>query len=129
MRLVDQKSQEIIWAQACDVSEAVLSTTGSTLAIQLANEMATRLELARNGSVGMFPKSDAYADYLQASALMGSTQLQEVRRARKKLESAMFADPDHPAIAAKHARTFYMEWILRSGNDPQMLDHARRCAL
>ncbi len=129
LRLVDQKSQEIIWASACDISEAVLSTTGSTLAIQLANEMATSLELARTRSVGMFPKSDAYADYLQASALMGSTQLQEIRRARKKLESAMSADPDHAAIAAKHARTFYVEWLLRSGNDPQMLDHARRCAI
>ncbi len=129
LRLVDQKSHEIIWANACDVSEAALSATGSTLAIQLASEMATNLELARTSTVIMFPKSGAYADYLHANALMGSTQLQEIRRARKKLVSAMTADPDHPAIAAKHAHSFYMEWLLRSGNDPQMLDHARRCAL
>ena len=128
MRLVDCASTMIVWSNDYDVSFPQLQQSGWLLARHIADSIVRGFEQHILQSRRAFSSNAAYISYLTGCSHLGRTDLRSVRRARKHLFDAHEADRHNGAVLSRLAFTYYLEWVVRNVDEPQLLSTARKLA-
>jgi len=66
-----------------------------------------------------------YLRYLEGQVALKNCDLPKLRRARAVFREAAGMDPRFCAIRARIAQTFYLEWLMLGGSDPDLLRRAK----
>ncbi len=125
IRLVRAATREIVWAD-----KFILSTTTSPevywdFANGIARGLADNIEAAELAQERTARDADAYGFYLDGRHHLRTFDLPKVRRGRKSLRIARDIEPEEASIESALARSYVVEWVLRSGSDRTLLDKAR----
>lgn len=125
IRLVRTTTREIVWAE-----KFVLSTTTSPevywdFANGVARSLGDSIEAAELAQERTARDADAYGFYLDGRHHLRTFDLPKIRRGRKSLRIAREIEPEEASIESALARSYVVEWVLRSGSDRALLDKAR----
>jgi DNA-binding SARP family transcriptional activator/tetratricopeptide (TPR) repeat protein len=120
-RLTDARSGEVAWSSSMRFDGKDLPALFQDLADRAVVALADTVEQRETERPVAAENPSAYRLYLEGRRWAGSTQLQELRRARRLFREAAQRDPTFAAARAGLARTRTMEWIVRADPDPQHL--------
>lgn len=125
IRLVRAAGREIVWAdkftfEALRAPEHYWDFTNG-VARALADSIETA-ELARERTLR---DPNAYSHYLSGRQNLMTFDLPKIRRGRKSLRLAREIEPEQSSIESALARSYVVEWVLRSGSDKGLLDKAK----
>jgi DNA-binding SARP family transcriptional activator/tetratricopeptide (TPR) repeat protein len=125
IRLVRSVNREIVWADkfAFSTNEAPARYWDFTSGI--ARALADSIETAELVRERTERDADAYGHYLAGRHNLRTFDLPKVRRGRKSLRMAREIEPEQSSIESALARTYVIEWVLRSGSDRSLLDRAK----
>ena len=124
-RLVRAAGREIVWTDKfllrVHTAQELYWDFVNGIARSLADNVETA-ELVRERTVR---NADAYSHYLSGRHNLRSFDLPQVRRGRKSLRLARDIEPEQSSIESAIARSYVVEWVLRSGADRNLLDKAQ----
>lgn len=121
----EHATNKIIWAADYSIAPLRLIATFRMLSQQIASSLADALEHRRISAETRDPAPSAYISFLKGKMELASTELAHLRRARKSFNAAAEEQVRYAAAHARLAQTFYLEWLLLGGTDPQLLLEAR----
>jgi DNA-binding SARP family transcriptional activator len=125
VRLVRSAGREIVWADKFTFSVSATSERYWDLVNGVARTLADSIETAELRQERHLRDATAYAHYLTGRFNLRSFDLPMVRRARKSFKAATVIEPDYANVQSALARSYIVEWVLRSGADRSLLDRAR----
>ncbi|MHB1101614.1 MAG: hypothetical protein ACYC0C_02295 [Devosia sp.] len=128
VRLVRSAGREIVWADKFTFSASTTSERYWDLVNGIARTLADSIETAELRQERHVRDATAYAHYLTGRFNLRSFDLPMVRRARKSFKLATVIEPDYANVQSALARSYIVEWVLRSGSDRSLLDRAKRHA-
>jgi DNA-binding SARP family transcriptional activator/Flp pilus assembly protein TadD len=125
VRLVRASGREIVWADkfAFDAVRAPDHYWEFTNGI--ARALADSIETAELQRERTQRDPNAYSHYLDGRHNLRTFDLPKIRRGRKSLKLARDIEPEQASIESALARSFVVEWVLRSGSDKGLLDQAK----
>ena len=125
-RLGYEATGEIVWTD----SHAIAHEIYDDVLIRIAAPLLTRLERHQVELCDTAVEGDLSSFVLIAKANrdLASGDLPSLRRARRRFRQAMQTDKKSARACAGAARTFWLEWVLRAGPDPALLDVAEDLA-
>lgn len=125
IRLVRSAGREIVWASKYTFSPASAADRYWDFTNGIAHALADSIESAELQRERTERSPDAYAHYLTGRHNLRTFDLPKVRRGRKSLRLAREIEPGQASIESALARTYVIEWVLRSGSDHGLLDKAK----
>ncbi len=125
IRLVRAAGREIVWADKFSFTAESSPEVYWTFVNGVARALADNIESAELARERTARDADAYAHYLAGRHHLKSFDLPRIRRGRKSLRLARDMDPEQASIESAIARTYVVEWVLRSGADRGLLDKAK----
>jgi TolB-like protein len=128
IRMTDCRRESIVWAAEYAAGSNELVRTFRTLSAQIASTLAAELEREMLGSVNLDRDGQAYLHYLQGQNLLKDCTLPGLRRARRTFRQSARFDPDFALPNGRIAQTYYLEWLIRGGSEPELLLKARQYA-
>ena len=123
--LVNVKDQTIVWSQELSVNLSSMSISNQRMAQTLANTLAETLEMEFARQERTTGRGSAYLNYLLGRKHLAKGDLPNLRRARAYFGEALGRDKGFSLALARIAETFIVEWLLRGGNDGELLANAR----
>ena len=125
IRLVRASGREIVWADKFAFKAGDAAEVYWNFANGIARSLADNIEAAELASERTARDADAYAHYLSGRHNLRSFDLPQIRRGRKSLRIARDIDPEQASIESALARSYVVEWVLRSGADRALLSKAK----
>ncbi len=125
VRLVRSSSREIVWADKYAFNPAVAAARYWDFTGGIARALADSIETAELARERTERDPDAYGHYLNGRYNLRTFDLPKVRRGRNSLRRAREIEPEQATIESALARTYVIEWVLRSGADKSLLDRAK----
>lgn len=125
VRLVRSAGREIVWAEKFTFSASSTAERYWDLVNSIARTLADSIETAELRKERHVRDATAYAHYLTGRFNLRSFDLPMIRRARKSFKLATSIEPDYANVQSALARSYIVEWVLRSGADRSLLDRAR----
>lgn len=125
IRLVRSAGREIVWADKFVFRSSDAPEVYWNFANGIARSLADNIESAELASERTMRDADAYGHYLNGRHNLRSFDLPKVRRGRKSLRLARDMDPEQASIESLLARSYVVEWVLRSGSDRTLLSKAK----
>lgn len=125
IRLVRSSSREIVWADKYSFNPALASALYWDFTSGIARALADSIETAELARERTERDPDAYGHYLNGRHNLRTFDLPKVRRGRNSLRRAREIEPEQASIESALARTYVIEWVLRSGSDKSLLDRAK----
>lgn len=128
IRMVDCRGGTVVWSGEYAAGREELIRTFRILSSQVAASLATEIEREMLAASGVDTNGNAYWHYLQGQHLMKDCSLQGLRRARKLFRQASRLDPGFALPNGRIAQTYYLEWLIRGGSEPELLLKSRQYA-
>lgn len=125
VRLIRTAGREIVWADKFRFGVAEAPARYRDLVNGIASSLADRVESTELAAERPNREPTAYSHYLHGRQDLRSFDLPRVRKARKAFRLAADLAPDLAVAESALARSFVIEWVLRAGADPELLDNAR----
>ena len=125
IRLVDCHNEQIVWSSDVALDASQLYSSFRNLSRWIAETLAASIEKRIQESATKFRSDSAYSAYLGGLLQLQSNDLKAVRRARKNFLHALELDSNNSATRSRLAQTYYMEWLLRSIDIPELLNSAK----
>jgi DNA-binding SARP family transcriptional activator/Flp pilus assembly protein TadD len=125
IRLVRSANREIVWADKYSFSPTEAPARYWDFTGGIARALADSIETAELARERTERDPDAYGHYLNGRHNLRTFDLPKVRRGRNSLRRAREIEPEQATIEAALARTYVIEWVLRSGSDKSLLDRAK----
>lgn len=125
IRLVRTATREIVWADKFAFNLGAAPEVYWDFANGIARALADNIEASELAHERTLRDANAYVHYLDGRHHLRSFDLPKVRRGRKSLRLARDIDPGQASIESALARSYVVEWVLRSGSDRSLLDKAR----
>jgi len=125
-RLTWEATSEVVWVKTFALTPETVEPTCALLA----SATLTKIEQHQIALSEGAAESDLSTFLLLAKAnrdLM-KAELPSIRRARRRFREVWRADPTSARAYAGAARSFWIEWLLRAGPDPALLDTAQDLA-
>lgn len=123
----DAQTDNVIWADRFELDLAAVASQ-QAIAEEIAASITGAIDSALLARTQIPGDMTAYMRCVVARNLLQSLDLPRVRRARHELRSALAENPHYAQARAWLARSFMMEWVLRSGPDTELLQLARNHA-
>jgi tetratricopeptide (TPR) repeat protein len=125
IRLVRSSNREIVWADKYAFNPALAAARYWDFTGGIARALADSIETAELARERTERDPDAYGHYLNGRYNLRTFDLPKVRRGRNSLRRAREIEPEQATIESALARTYVIEWVLRSGSDKSLLDRAK----
>jgi pentatricopeptide repeat protein len=125
LRMADCHGGEIAWAGEFSFAPSELALSFRLLSLRVASSVAASVERHIFENMRRDGAADSYRHYLEGQNLLRNCDLPRLRRARKSFQAATDLSRDMALAHARIAQTLYLEWIMRGGNDPELLTNAR----
>lgn len=125
IRLVRSVNREIVWADKFAFTPASAAARYWDFTGGIARALADSIETAELARERTERNPDAYGHYLNGRYNLRTFDLPKVRRGRNSLREAQKIEPEQATIESALARTYVIEWVLRSGADKSLLDRAK----
>jgi len=125
IRLVRSSNREIVWADKYAFSPSSAPERYWDFTGGIARALADSIETAELARERTERDPDAYGHYLNGRYNLRTFDLPKVRRGRNSLREAQKIEPEQATIESALARTYVIEWVLRSGSDRSLLDRAK----
>lgn len=125
LRLVDIRSDQIIWSARYSIDPDALRNTFQLLSAQIVSTLAEAIE-SHSGERPGEKDAGSYVAFLKGRDELRQCTLPQVRRARKHFQSTLNDMPAFSVARALLAQTLYLEWLMLGGNDPEVLVQARK---
>jgi len=125
IRLVRSVNREIVWADKYAFNASVAAQRYWDFTAGIARALADSIETAELARERTERDPDAYSHYLNGRYNLRTFDLPKVRRGRNSLRRAREIEPEQSTIESALARTYVIEWVLRSGADKSLLDRAK----
>lgn len=125
IRLVDCHQGHIVWASEVSLEESQLYSSFHNLSHWIAQTLAANIEKRIESTGARFRSDSAYSAYLGGLSGLASNDLRTVRRARKNFLHALELDSINSAARSKLSQTYYLEWLLRGIDIPELLNSAK----
>lgn len=123
-RLTDARTSEVIWASSVPFDGADLPGLYTTLSERAVASLATTIEAREVDRAAPPEDRGAYRLFLEGTRHAATTDLREIRRARRLFKQAAAREPAFAAARAGVARTLSLEWLMRGAPDPTFLRDA-----
>jgi DNA-binding SARP family transcriptional activator len=124
-RLVRAAGREIVWTDKFLLGAHSAQELYWNFVNGIARSLADNIETAELVRERTVRNADAYSHYLSGRHNLKSFDLPQVRRGRKSLRLARDIEPEQASIESAIARSYVVEWVLRSGADRGLLDKAQ----
>lgn len=118
----------ILWAGRFAADERALIGSATRLVRLVATQLGDAVEAHVGEHARVTGRPEAYAVYLAGREAARVLSLPNLRRARRAYSEAARADASMAAPLARLAETLYIEWALRGGTEPDLLDQAAQQA-
>jgi DNA-binding SARP family transcriptional activator/tetratricopeptide (TPR) repeat protein len=128
VRLVNSRSQTIIWASEYPLDNDCLVRSSRILVARIASRLATAVQQDSFGALARTGDNSAYLMFLQGQNSLKVTDLRHVRRARKSFHEAVLRDNRFADAYSGISYSLHVEWLLLGGNDPKLLAEAAELA-
>lgn len=125
IRLVDCHQGQIVWASELSLDEVQLYSSFRNMSHWIALTLAANIEKRTQDSATIFRNGSAYSAYLGGISNLVTNDLKAVRRARKSFFHALELDSGNSATRSKLSQTYYLEWLLRGIDIPELLNNAK----
>lgn len=125
IRLVRAAGREIVWADKFAFTAQNAAEQYWNFANGIARALADSIETAELQHERTQRDANAYGHYLHGRHNLRSFDLPKIRRGRKSLRIARDIEPEQASIESALARSYVVEWVLRSGSDKGLLDKAK----
>ena len=125
IRLVRSSNREIVWADKFAFTPNTAAARYWDFTGGIARALADSIETAELARERTERDPDAYGHYLNGRYNLRTFDLPKVRRGRNSLRRAREIEPEQATIESALARTYVIEWVLRSGADKSLLDRAK----
>jgi DNA-binding SARP family transcriptional activator/Tfp pilus assembly protein PilF len=125
IRLVRSSNREIVWADKYAFTPTAAPARYWDFTGGIARALADSIETAELARERTERDPDAYGHYLSGRYNLRTFDLPKVRRGRNSLRRAREIEPEQATIESALARTYVIEWVLRSGSDKSLLDRAK----
>jgi DNA-binding SARP family transcriptional activator/Flp pilus assembly protein TadD len=125
-RLVHEPASDLLWAE----SFLLTSDRYEQVVARVADAIIGKIEDHQIEAENLRPEKlrTSFALVAQAERALLNVDLPSVRRARRLLRAAAQTSADVSRAHARLARTYWMEWMLRAGQDTALLTTARTIA-
>lgn len=125
IRLVRAAGREIVWADKFAFTALKAPEHYWDFTNGVARALADSIELAELQRERTQRDANAYSHYLAGRHNLRTFDLPKIRRGRKSLRIARDIEPEQASIESALARSYVVEWVLRSGSDKTLLDKAK----
>lgn len=125
IRLVRAAGREIVWADKFAFNALKAPEHYWDFTNGVARALADSIETAELQRERTQRDANAYTHYLAGRHNLRSFDLPKIRRGRKSLRIARDIEPEQASIESALARSYVVEWVLRSGSDKGLLDKAK----
>lgn len=125
IRLVRAAGREIVWADKFAFTALKAPEHYWDFTNGVARALADSIETAELQRERTQRDANAYSHYLAGRHNLRSFDLPKIRRGRKSLRIARDIEPEQASIESALARSYVVEWVLRSGSDKTLLDKAK----
>ncbi|WP_299642603.1 BTAD domain-containing putative transcriptional regulator [Devosia sp.] len=125
IRLVRAAGREIVWADKFAFNALKAPEHYWDFTNGVARALADSIETAELQRERTQRDANAYTHYLTGRHNLRSFDLPKIRRGRKSLRIARDIEPEQASIESALARSYVVEWVLRSGSDKGLLDKAK----
>jgi tetratricopeptide (TPR) repeat protein len=125
-RLVHEPASDLLWAESFLLTE----DRYDQVVARVAEAIIGKIEDHQIEAENLRPEKSrsGFALIAQAERALMNVDLPSVRRARRLLRAAVHTSANPARAQARLARTFWMEWMLRAGQDSALLTTARSVA-
>ena len=125
VRLIRTAGREIVWTDKFRFGVTDAPARYRDLVNGIAGSLADRVETAELAAERTSRDPTAYSHYLAGRQDLRSFDLPRVRKARKSFRVSAELAPELAVAESSMARSYVVEWVLRSGSDHALLDKAR----
>lgn len=125
IRLIRAAGREIVWADRFSFSATTAPQNYWDFTNGVARALAESIEASELQRERTERDADAYSHYLAGRQNLLTFDLPKIRRGRKSLRIARDIEPEQSSIESALARSYVVEWVLRSGSDKALLDKAK----
>ncbi|WP_439601144.1 BTAD domain-containing putative transcriptional regulator [Devosia sp.] len=125
IRLVRAAGREIVWADKFAFSALTAPERYWDFTNGVARALAESIETAELQRERTLRDANAYSHYLAGRQNLRTFDLPKIRRGRKSLRIARDIEPEQATIESALARSYVVEWVLRSGSEKALLDKAK----
>lgn len=124
VRLIRTSGREIVWTDKFRFGIADAPARYRDLVNGIAGSLADRVEAAELAVERTSRDPTAYSHYLSGRQDLRTFDLPRVRKARKSFRVSAELAPELAIAESSMARSYVVEWVLRSGADNTLLDKA-----
>ena len=125
VRLIRTAGREIVWTDKFRFGVSDAPARYRDLVNGIAGNLADRVEAAELAAERTSRDPTAYSHYLAGRQDLRTFDLPRVRKARKSFRVSSELAPELAMAEHSMARSYVVEWVLRSGADNTLLDKAR----
>lgn len=125
VRLIRTSGREIVWTDKFKFAVAEAPERYRDLVNGIAGSLADRVEAAELAAERTSRDPTAYSHYLAGRQDLRTFDLPRVRKARKSFRVSAELAPELAMAESSMARSYVIEWVLRSGVDNALLDKAK----
>ncbi len=125
VRLIRTAGREIVWTDKFRFAVADAPARYQDLVNGIAGSLADRVEAAELAAERTSRDPTAYSHYLAGRQDLRTFDLPRVRKARKSFRVSSELSPELAMAEHSMARSYVVEWVLRSGADNTLLDKAK----
>jgi len=125
VRLIRTSGREIVWTDKFKFAVAEAPERYRDLVNGIAGSLADRVEAAELAAERTSRDPTAYSHYLAGRQDLRTFDLPRVRKARKAFRVSAELAPELAMAESSMARSYVIEWVLRSGVDNALLDKAK----
>jgi len=128
VRLVNSRSQSIVWAGEYPLNDTLIVRSGRDLIARIAAALSKAVETDSLAMPNRTADGSAYLTFLRGQEALKVSDLPHVRRARKCYMEAISQDGRFADAYSGLSCSLYVEWLLLGGNDPKLLAEAGELA-
>jgi len=121
-------TREMLWGDRYSFSIAAGPEHYAQVTNSLAWALVDKIERFGLREFETTPDASAYASFLAGQEALKVMDLRAIRRARRHFRGALERSPDFAQALAGIAHSLTLEWVLRGGNDRELLLRARSSA-
>lgn len=128
LRLTDTATDEVIWAASPKLPKGDLRQVYREITSRIVASTADAVDRAQLELPNTPEDPSAYRLFLEGRRCLRSTDLRDLRRARRIFRDSSRLDPNFAATYAGLSRTMSLEWLVRGAPNAALLDEASSLA-
>lgn len=128
LRLTEVATDEVIWAHEVALPRDDLRGVHREITARIVSWTADAIDRAQLAPPATPKDPSAYRLFLEGRRFLQSTDLRDLRRARKVFRDSTRLDDSFAATYAGLARTHSLEWLVRGAPTPDLLEEATALA-